>query len=144
MAINWVTSGSEKDKESSALQQAHIISDNKDSNSSDNILKEDDEHASNSHTGISLESKKRPATDLTTTTTTTITTTTTTTTITTTVEQQQPPLKKQKLSENIIATGHNSVPSSYCLDMSDAVYFRDRAPLMPGCKCLACRYKYML
>ena len=136
MAINWVTSGSEKDKESSALQQAHIISDNKDSNSSDNnILKEDDEHASNSHTGISLESKKRPATDL---------TTTTTTTITTTVEQQQPPLKKQKLSENIIATGHNSVPSSYCLDMSDAVYFRDRAPLMPGCKCLACRYKYML
>ena len=131
MAINWAGSGSEKDKESSALQQSHIISDNKDSNSSDNILKEDDEHASNSHTGISLESKKRPATDLTTTT-------------TTTAEQQQPPLKKQKLSENIISTGHNSDSSSYCLDMSDAVYFRDRAPLMPGCKCLACRYKYML
>ena len=115
MAINWTGASDykdrDKDKESAAIQQANIISD--------------------SNAEITLDSKKRPAADLTTTATTSID------------QQEQQPLKKQKLTENIITAGHSSDPSSYCLDMSDVVYFRDRAPLMPGCKCLACRYIYM-
>ena len=139
--MNWVALDSDKDrdKESSALQHINIISDSKDSNSSttgNNILNVGDEHASNnSNTDISLDRKKRPATDLS-------TTTATTTTTITEEQQEKRPLKKQKLLGNVTSTGHNSDPSSYCLDMSDGVYFRDRAPLMDGCKCLACRYIY--